>query len=72
MRCFSSSPSSSSSRTATCRDYNATVFYMPWKNFGFGAGWNQFRTNINVDNASYNGHLTLRYGGLMLFFRASY
>jgi hypothetical protein len=54
------------------QDYNATVFYMPWKNFGFGAGWNQFRTNVNVDNASYDGNLAWRYGGLRLFFRASY
>ena len=54
------------------QDYNATVFYMPWKNFGFGAGWNQFRTSVNVDNASYDGHLQWRYGGVRLFFRASY
>jgi hypothetical protein len=54
------------------QDYNATVFYMPWKNFGFGLGWNQFRTSVNVDNASYDGHLDWRYGGARLFFRASY
>ena len=33
------------------QDYNASVFYMPWKNFGFGAGWNEFRTNVNISNA---------------------
>jgi hypothetical protein len=54
------------------QDYNATVFYMPWKNFGFGLGWNEFRTSVNVDNASYDGHLNWRYGGVRLFFRASY
>lgn len=54
------------------QDYNATVYYMPWKNFGFGAGWNQFRTNLNIDNASYDGNLTWRYGGVRLFFKASY
>jgi hypothetical protein len=54
------------------QDYNATVFYMPWKNFGFGAGWNEFRTSLNIDNASYDGHLAWRYGGVRLFFRASY
>ena len=54
------------------QDYNATVYYMPWKNFGFGAGWNEFRTNVNVDNASYDGNLTWRYGGVRLFFKASY
>jgi len=54
------------------QDYTATVYYMPWKNFGFGAGWNEFRTNVNIDNASYDGNLTWRYGGLRLFFKASY
>ncbi|HEY6823527.1 MAG TPA: hypothetical protein VI195_03750 [Steroidobacteraceae bacterium] len=54
------------------QDYNATVYYMPWKNFGFGAGWNQFRTNVNIDNASYDGNLNWRYGGVRLFFKASY
>ncbi len=54
------------------QDYTATVFYMPWKNFGFGAGWNQFRANVNIDNASYDGNLTWRYGGARIFFRASY
>ena len=54
------------------QDYNATVYYMPWKNFGFGAGWNEFRTSVNIDNASYDGHLTWRYGGARLFFKASY
>jgi hypothetical protein len=54
------------------QDYNASVFYMPWKNFGFGAGWNTFRTNVNVDNASYDGNLTWRYGGARIFFRMSY
>lgn len=26
------------------QDYNANIFYMPWKNFGFGVGWNEFKT----------------------------
>jgi hypothetical protein len=54
------------------QDYNATVYYMPWKNFGFGAGWNEFRTSVNIDNAGYDGHLAWRYGGARLFFKASY
>jgi hypothetical protein len=54
------------------QDYTATVFYMPWKNFGFGAGWNEFRTNVNISNSAYDGNLTWRYGGARLFFRASY
>jgi len=54
------------------QDYNATLYYMPWKNFGFGVGWNEFRTSVNVDNASYDGNLAWRYGGVRLFFKASY
>jgi hypothetical protein len=54
------------------QDYTATVFYMRWKHFGFGAGWNEFRTNVNISNSAYNGSLTWRYGGVRLFFRASY
>ncbi len=56
----------------TLQDYNASVFYMPWKNFGFGAGWNEFRTNVNISNTAYDGNLTWKYGGVRLFFRASY
>jgi hypothetical protein len=54
------------------QDYNAAVYYMPWKNFGFGVGWNEFRTSVNIDNASYDGNLAWRYGGVRLFFKASY
>jgi hypothetical protein len=54
------------------QDYTATVFYMPWKHCGFGAGWNEFRTNLNISNSAYDGNLTWRYGGARLFFRASY
>jgi hypothetical protein len=54
------------------QDYTATVFYMPWKNFGFGAGWNEFRTSVNISNSAYDGNLNWTYGGVRLFFRASY
>jgi len=54
------------------QDYTASVFYMPWKHFGFGVGWNEFRTNVNIDNPAYDGNLTWRYGGVRLFFRGSY
>jgi len=45
------------------QDYTATVFYMPWKNFGFGAGGNEFRTNVNISNNASDGNLAWRYGG---------
>ena len=54
------------------QDYNASVVYMPWKNFGFGAGWNEFRTSVSISNSGYDGHLAWRYGGVRLFLRGSY
>jgi hypothetical protein len=54
------------------QDYTATVFYMPWKNFGFGAGWNEFRTSLSINNSAYDGNLNWTYGGVRLFFRASF
>ena len=32
----------------------------------------EFRTNVNIDNASADGNLSWRYGGVRLFFKASY
>lgn len=54
------------------QDYTASVIYMPWNNFGFGAGWNEFVTHVNVDSSSYSGNLYWRYGGARLFFRLAY
>jgi len=54
------------------QDYTASVVYMPWKNFGIGAGWNEFITNVNVDRTSFNGNLNWRYGGLRVFVNFSY
>ncbi|HUK01439.1 MAG TPA: hypothetical protein VLW26_04080 [Steroidobacteraceae bacterium] len=53
-------------------DYNLSLVYMPWKNFGVGAGWNEFVTHFGVDSSSYSGRLDWRYGGARLFARFSY
>jgi hypothetical protein len=53
-------------------DYTLSLVYMPWKNFGAGAGWNEFITHLNVDSSSFDGHLSWRYGGARLFFRLSF
>jgi len=54
------------------QDYDASVVYMPWKNFGVGAGWNEFVTHVNVSSSSFGGNLDWRYGGVRLFFRLAY
>lgn len=54
------------------QDYNLSLIYMPWKNFGVGAGWNEFVTNLDVSANGFNGNLRWRYGGLRLFLRVSY
>ena len=54
------------------QDYNLSLIYMPWKNFGIGAGWNQFVTDLDVSAPGFNGNLRWRYGGLRLFLRVSY
>jgi hypothetical protein len=54
------------------QDYNLSLVYMPWKNFGIGAGWNEFVTNLDVSAGGFSGNLRWRYGGLRLFLRASF
>lgn len=54
------------------QDYNASVIYMPWKNFGLGAGWNEFVTHVNVSASGFGGNLDWRYGGVRLYFRLAY
>jgi hypothetical protein len=54
------------------QDYNLSLIYMPWKNFGIGAGWNEFVTDLDVSANGFNGNLRWRYGGLRLFLRLSY
>jgi hypothetical protein len=53
-------------------DYNVSVVYMPWKDFGAGLGWNEFITHLNVDSSSFDGRLSWRYGGARLFVRMSF
>jgi hypothetical protein len=54
------------------QDYNLNLYYMPWKSFGVGVGWNEFVTDLNVSANGFDGNLRWRYGGLRVFFRLSY
>jgi hypothetical protein len=54
------------------QNYQVTLDYMPWKNFGVGVGWNSFVSDLNVDAGGFNGNLRWRYGGVRLYVRFSY
>ena len=54
------------------QDYQATINYMPWKNFGIGVGWNSFVSDLNVDAGAFNGNLRWKYGGVRLYLRLAY
>jgi hypothetical protein len=54
------------------QEYNASLFYMPWESFGFGAGWNAFVTHVSVDQNSFSGNLYWRYSGLRVYARFSF
>jgi hypothetical protein len=49
------------------QDYRVTLTWMPWRNFGFGAGYEQFKVDANVDEEKFDGHLKWKYGGLTAF-----
>lgn len=53
-------------------DFNAAVVWQATEHFGFGAGWNQFRTKLGVDADKFNGDLQWKYGGARIFVTASF
>jgi hypothetical protein len=53
-------------------DGTASVVWQATKHVGFGAGWNQFRTKLEVDGDRFDGELTWKYGGARIFVTASF
>lgn len=53
-------------------DLTASVVWQATKHFAFGAGWNQFRTKVEVDGDRFDGELTWKYGGARIFVTASF
>jgi hypothetical protein len=49
------------------QDFRAALLWMPWRNFGFGAGYNHFRVDVEVDDTDFDGKLRWEYGGPILF-----
>ncbi len=53
-------------------DATASVVWQATEHVGFGAGWNQFRTKLEVDGDRFDGELTWKYGGARIFVTASF
>jgi hypothetical protein len=53
-------------------DFTASVVWQATKHFAFGAGWNQFRTKVEVDGDRFDGELKWKYGGARIFVTASF
>ena len=53
-------------------DFSIAAVWQATKHIGFGAGWNQFRTNVEVDGDRFDGELTWKYGGARIFVTASF
>jgi len=53
-------------------DYNASVVWMPFQHVGFGAGYNEFVTRLDVSGSDFSGFLRWRYGGARIFVTASF
>ena len=56
----------------TITDGTASIVWQATEHFGFGAGWNQFRTKLEVDGDNFDGELTWKYGGARIFVTASF
>ena len=48
-------------------DLRASATWMFSQNFGVGAGYNRFITNVDVEKTSFNGHARIGYSGLQVF-----
>jgi hypothetical protein len=53
-------------------DYNASLVWTPFKHVGFGVGYNEFVTRVDVSAARFSGDLRWRYGGARLFVMGSF
>lgn len=48
-------------------DGKLAVTWMPWRNVGFGLGWNSFKTRVDVSKGDFDGKLKFGYGGAMAY-----
>jgi hypothetical protein len=40
---------------------------MPWRNVGFGVGFNSFKTRVDVTKDNFDGKIKFGYNGAMAF-----
>jgi len=48
-------------------ELDADVAWKPWKQFGIGAGWRYFNTNVKASTSQLNGEFDLKYSGPAVF-----
>ena len=53
-------------------DANVSAVWQFSEHWGLGAGWNQFRTKLEVDGDRFDGELQWEYGGARIFVVASF
>jgi hypothetical protein len=53
-------------------DFTASLVWTPFKHFGFGVGYNEFVTRLDVAADRFNGNLRWRYGGARIFVAGSF
>ena len=54
------------------QDYRVALIWMPWRHFGFGAGYNFFQVDVDVDEERFDGSLRWRYDGAVAFAEISF
>lgn len=58
--------------SGTLWDLGGTVVWQPFTHFGIGAGYDFFRLTAHVNDHSFNGSLSWRYGGPRVFLSGSF
>lgn len=53
-------------------DYTASLVWTPFRHVGFGVGYNEFVTRLDVSSSRFDGDLRWRYGGARLFITGSF
>ena len=49
------------------QNYRVAIVWMPWRHFGIGAGYEEFKVDVDVEGDRFNGSLKWKYGGAILF-----
>jgi hypothetical protein len=53
-------------------DVGAAFVWQPFRHVGFGLGYNEFTTRVDVDDDNFQGRLRWNYGGARIFMTASF